>query len=611
MAAGITCEANKTDLGGQLVRDLTCLLNSEKTDHALQLIREEKFSVCLKDCSWDLIPTVSGYLNGYNLKNKLDLFQCCETLLETIATHCNPAETLLEFIEQAECPDNDAKFCAVLKPMAKSLERLEGSRGRSLEWCINTIKSHVVELPLPENQKLEGKEITLLDADPSTFRIVNVYQAILPFFKPFVAEVSLRNVVQVPADCRKLLLSSLISLLGKPFCYLEFQDPKSLRRMLAEDILDNVTHLTGDVFRFLEYVEDRMIRMSMTGSEMSTRDSDDKDDASGDETNSPPDLFADKESISDLAYANFYYLIIGVGLKIESVPCVYDPCYILHSCLYLSSCLLQKPQYLLIAKGLALAQVGLVKVEAFSVDTDVLESKVYIDFVQSLSQVMIYCDARDHREIALKVFKLYFQIFTMEARYLVILHLYDVFNHSGLIGCLTSLVKDSVVKCLESVPIDKSFVGKRIRVLLTKACKMPFASSSDLVEISDELIASLNLIRFLIIRDKNNLTGIWDFIADLKTNFIQPLRDGLDISRAHYKLKINDLKAQGKLDKDKRRDQNNKLDDEISITVGGETLPTMPTNEKINFCYHAINAFDVMESILIRVNECIDNHLLE
>lgn len=608
MSGEVIKESAKNDLSNKIVNDLTNLLNSEKIEDALSLVKGEEFSSCIKNCSWDLIPIVSGYLNSYNLNNKLDLFQCCETVLEIIAISSDPAETLLEFIEQAECPENDTKFCAILKPMAISLDRLKGSRGRSLEWCINTIKMHVGELPLPENQNLEGEETILLDADPAVFRIVNVYQAILPFFKPFVSETSLKKGGENLYNNRELLISSLISLLGKPFCYLELGDPKSLRRMLAEDILESIAQLTGDIFRYLKYVEERMIGASNRDSKIPEDDPFDKDCLPNNESNRSLDVFTCKESVSDLAYANFYYLILGANLEIKLIPCVYHPHYVLHNCLYLSSCLIEKPKYVFTLKGLTLAEAALVRVERYSVNTDALELKVYVTFVRNLSQIMIYCDARDQRERAFKVFKLYFRIFSMEAKYLMIMHLYDVFEHSGLLSCLTTIVKDSVIKCLDSDPVDKTFLGKRIRALLTKACKMPFTSSSDLVEISDEIIAGLNLIRFLVIRDKTNVTGIWDFTSKLETDFLNPLRGGLDISRAHYDLKIKDLEVQKKLSKSKGKNDTNKLENEISITVGGENLPSMPIREKINFCRQAINAFDVMESILIRVNECIENH---
>ncbi|XP_012257551.2 glomulin [Athalia rosae] len=609
MSEEVVEKPNKNDLHSELIKKLTSLLNNENTDDALILINDEQFSASLVDCSWDLIPIASGYLNSYNIKNKPDLFQCCVTLLENIASRCDPAETLLEFIEQAECLDNDTKFCTILRPIATCLKRLEGSRGRSLEWCINTIKSHVSELPVPENQKLEGDEIVLLDTDPAVFRIVNVYQAILPFLKLFISEVSLSHGEIVIANQRELLLSSMISLLGKPFCYLEFEDKKSLRRMLADDILKCITHLTGNPFRFFEYVEKRIMQVSNPKS--FKEDYIEKDYSSTKEANHLTDLFTPTDMISDLAYANFYYLILGSDLQLPWVPCVYHPHYVLQNCLYLSSCLLKNPEYLLILKGLALIKAALVRIDPFSVDTDALELKIYSKFIEDLSQVMIYCDVREQRESSFEVFKLYFRIFTMEAKYLLIIHLYDVFNHSGLRSCLTSIVKDSVIKCLESDPIDPSFTGKRIYALLVKACKMPFLSSSDLVEISDEIIGSLNFIRFLVIRDKTNLTGVWNFTAKLETDFIHPLREGLNMSRAHYQLKIKDLEAQDKFNKSQTQNEASKSNDKISITVGGKTLPTMPTREKINFCLQAMNAFDVMESILIRVNECIEQRLLK
>nr|XP_046465554.1 glomulin [Neodiprion pinetum] len=596
---------NLRDRSNRLIDNFAKSLSDENTEGVLNLIKDEEFFLCLEDVSSNLIPIISGYLTENNLKNKPQLFECCEKLLNVIATHYRAEEALLDFIEQAECPENDTKFCAILKPLGTILQKMTGYRDRSLKWCLNMIKLHISELPLPENYNFEGDEVILVETDLAVFRIVNVYQEILTFFTPFIAEVSLKTSENRNENQRQLLLSLLISLLGKPFSHLEVEDNKSKRRTLAKEILKRISDLTGNLFYYFKYIEQRMLKGPVQSSETLL------DESKNYYLYEDRDLFAAEEMISDLAYANYYYLIIGLDLELGSVPCVYDPQYILHNSLYLSSCMLRNSEYVLIWKGLQLAEAALVKVEEFTVDKDVLELKIYESFVQDLSQVMIYCDAREKRERALKVFNLYLNIFTMEAKYLLILHLYDLFSHSGLLSYLTTVVKDCVVKCLDSDPVDPSFMGKRIFALLMKACKMPFATSVDLVEISDEIIAGLNLIRFLVIRDKTNVTGIWDYTAKLKTDFLKPLRGALDITRSHYELKIKDLADQSKLDKSQGKNCGSKLDDEVNVTVGGETLPTVPSKEKIQFCLHAINAFDVVESILIRVNECIDNRKIE
>ncbi|XP_046752810.1 glomulin [Diprion similis] len=605
MSSDTANEPNLKNRSSRMIDGLTKSLSDENTEDILNLIKDEEFFSCLEDASSDLIPIISGYLTENNLRNKPQLFECCEKLLNIIAIHCNADEALLEFIEQAECPENDTKFCAILKPLGTTLQKITGSRGRSLEWCINTMKSHVSELPLPTNYNFEGDEVILAETDPAVFRLVNIYQELLTFLAPFIDEVSLKTSKNRNENQRQLLLSSLISLLGKPFCHLALEDEKSKQRTLAKEILKSISNLTGNLFRYFEYVEQRMLKGQVQSSK-TPLDEPENDFSSGD-----GDLFAMDEIISDLAYANYYYLILSLELELGSVPCVYDPQYVLHNSLYLSSCMLKNPEYILIWKGLQLAKAALVRIEAFTVDNDVLELKIHESFVQNLSQVMIYCDAREKRDLALKVFNLYLNIFTIKAKYLLILHLYDLFSHSGLLSYLTTVVKDCVVKCLDSDPVDPTFTGKRMFALLAKACKMPFKTSVDLVEISDGIIASLNLIRFLVIRDKTNVTGIWNYTAKLESDFLKPLRTALHITRSHYELKIKDLEVQRKLDKSKEKNCGSKLDDEVSVTVGGETLPTIPSTEKIQFCRHALNAFDVVESILIRVNECIENRKIE
>lgn len=46
---------------------------------------------------------------------------------------------------------------------------------------------------------------------------------------------------------------------------------------------------------------------------------------------------------------------------------------------------------------------------------------------------------------------------------------------------------------------------------------------------------------------------------------------------------------------------------DVTLRVGGETLPELPDAEKLEFCRRALTALDVLESVLVRVTECLEN----
>nr|CAD7432047.1 unnamed protein product [Timema monikensis] len=136
------------------------------------------------------------------------------------------------------------------------------------------------------------------------------------------------------------------------------------------------------------------------------------------------------------------------------------------------------------------------------------------------------------------------------------------------------------------------------RGLLLAFCNLPNGAESDLVELGDQIVSALNLVRFLVLRDKDNLTGIWDCVSDLEYYFFEPLKRGLIISRAHFELKLNELKQE-------RIEENKgmmvKRGQEVTITIGGQQLPNLPYENKVSVINSAMNAFDLMEGLLGRV----------
>lgn len=559
----------------EFIRQLNNHLEENNLDKALKLFEESDYCNIIRDHSWDIVPIVSSLLTAENMKSNKDLVDCCTEILNCIVEKCNPSETVLELLEQIEGPEDDVKFCTIFNVLRKCFAKMD-DKTKAIEWCTSTIRSYIESLPLPETES---------ENNPANInQIKNVYEAVILFLEALVRESRSEDVV-----LRDYLASTLIFLMEKPLCCIKEKELAS--RCIPERIVTLTSQTTGDLLWFLNIVNKRSIESKFK-----------KKNTRQESTNLKVTLFELNENMSDLAYANFYYYVITNPNLWETVPQVYNPNYVFQVCGYLVIKLLEQE---LIAKGLNLMGEILKRIARNSLTSNLLELSMYFDLFDILVKVMIYSNNDKERKLALNTFQEYVKMFDIEARYLIVLRLYQISEHSGLLSLTTGICKDCIIECIQAKPPIPYFLGSNLETLLKLACKLQHGSSSDLVELLDEVIAGLNLLRFLFIRDKNNQTGIWNLVDQLEKDYLKPLRKGIDLCRAHWKVKTKDLEEQKKTHKVTENIELENSDAEVTLTVGGENLPAMPIQEKISFCYQAVNGLDVMESILIRVNECI------
>jgi len=87
---------------------------------------------------------------------------------------------------------------------------------------------------------------------------------------------------------------------------------------------------------------------------------------------------------------------------------------------------------------------------------------------------------------------------------------------------------------------------------------------------------------------------VWDVKDDLTLEYLKPLKTAINLSRAHYQLKV-------------KENPNNKSDiDEVSLMVGGQKLPQMTSNQMSEVIRAALNTFDMMECVLCQLNGILD-----
>ncbi|XP_017652030.1 glomulin [Nannospalax galili] len=114
------------------------------------------------------------------------------------------------------------------------------------------------------------------------------------------------------------------------------------------------------------------------------------------------------------------------------------------------------------------------------------------------------------------------------------------------------------------------------------------------------IMASLNLLRYLIIKDNenDNQTGLWTELGKIENNFLKPLHIGLNMSKAHYEAEIKNSLGNSQVAP--------MCKDVCSLTVSGQEIPNMPPEMQLKVLNSALFTFDLIESVLARVEELIE-----
>ncbi|KAF6108919.1 glomulin, FKBP associated protein [Phyllostomus discolor] len=156
-------------------------------------------------------------------------------------------------------------------------------------------------------------------------------------------------------------------------------------------------------------------------------------------------------------------------------------------------------------------------------------------------------------------------------------------------------VPQSLVKVMTLCPVE-TLRKKGLAMLQLYINKLDAQGKYTLFRI----MASLNLLRYLVIKDNenDNQTGLWTELGKIENNYLKPLHTGLNMSKAHYEAEIKNSQENS------QEFQNSK--GFCSVTVGGEEIPNMPPEMQLKVLHSALYTFDLIESVLARVEELIE-----
>ncbi|NWU66767.1 GLMN protein, partial [Pterocles burchelli] len=540
----------------------------------LEVIQNQKNKVIIKNMGWNLISPLVRCIFMY--KQKDDKREHCLKILDQLAQLCNPKELFLGLLEQIEQTSGEQVCQTVmllLQPLQTVLLKLQNKKAYSVGLSLAMIMNQLTPLPVPyTKEQIEEDKLGLCQC----------CNAVVDFVKPFVKEVknmeesSEYNDMELKEELLKFCMKSLkYPLLTAQLEQLEGIEEHPFRHFATEiiGILWDIRELIPLVFL---HRKDKRPHWE------------DQELADIERNNSADSL------------ACLSYLIFVQHFGIDCLPMVFSPSYLLQCNMIHIEVLLIRTEESMLSKGLDLFESCLLRMEDNSLLHQYLEFGDFINTPQVLVKVMTLCPIEQLRKKSLNILQLLIDKFDAEGKYTLFRCLLKTSNHAGVEGYIIKNIKDQVHLSLMKACDNSWFTGHHLISLLDLVLSLPEGAETDLLQNSDRIMASLNLLRYLIIKDheSDNRPGVWTTLAKIEQNFLKPLHVGLNMSKAHYEAEIKNTKQ--------NRRAAHSSNTVCSVTVSGEKVPALTPEMQLQVLHSALFTFDLIESVLARVEELIE-----
>ncbi|NWI98742.1 GLMN protein, partial [Crypturellus undulatus] len=540
----------------------------------LEVVQNEKNKVIIKNMGWNLICPLVRCILVY--KQEDDNREHCLKILDLLVQLCNAKELFLGLLEQIEQISGEQVCKTVmllLQPLQTVLFKLQNKKAYSVGLSLAVIMNQLTPLPVPyTKQQIQEDKLGLCQC----------CNAVVDFAKPFVNEV-VKN-VEKSSECNDTELKEELL----KFCM------KSLKYPLLTAQLDQLESIEEHPFRrFATEIIDilwdmrELIQLVFSHHKGKSQSWENEEFADMEQKNSADSL------------ACLSYLMFVQYFGFDYFPMVFSPSYLLQCNMAHIEVLLKSSSFFFSPLLQDLFESTLLRMEDNSLLHQYLEFSNFITVPQDLVKVMTLCPIEHLRKKSLNILQLFINKFDAEGKYTLFRCLLKTSNHAGVEGYVIKNIKDQIHLAL-MVDDNSWFTGHHLISLLDLVLLLPDGAETDLLQNSDRIMASLNLLRYLMIKDSeyDNRTGIWNMLAKIEQNFLKPLHVGLNMSKAHYEAEIKNKKE--------NRKDSNSSNTISSVTVSGEKMPAMTPEMQLQVLRSALFTFDLIESVLARVEELIE-----
>ncbi|XP_072220473.1 glomulin, FKBP associated protein a isoform X2 [Leuresthes tenuis] len=459
----------------------TCIEEGNSAQ-VLSIVLDEKNQDMVRCMGWNLLSPLIQVLLKKEDKNLPQCLAIFNHLLET----CRPKELLIGLLEQLE-HDNPATVAEtlhlLLNPLQKVLLCLGSRKASSLGMTLSSVLDQMAKLPIPQTKEQEEDDV---------FSLGRCCTDLIGFVRPFVLEAG-QNLLSAHSnkttseqdrekedELQTELLKYCMKTLSHLLLEVQLRDPDTLPlsplRTFATEILSTLSAI-GESLSSLVF-QPLLKRKQVPG-------------FLEEEVRYP------KKSLASLAHLVFVY-----HLAADTFPCVFSPVFCLRANMEHISLLLSRTEDYMLQKGLDLYEKSLVRVADGSLPAALLEIKTFLIVPQNLVKVMTICAKHDLRTEGLMVFQLSIDKFDTEAKYRFFQYMLRTSHHSGVEGYIIKNIKNQIDFSLQSGNSNIWFEGIHLLPLLRMVFSLPDGPETDLLQYLDRVMESLNLLRYLVIRDK-------------------------------------------------------------------------------------------------------------
>jgi len=586
---------------------------SSEVDRLLMLLDIQYDHAYLLDHTCDTVPGLCEMLSP-------DSSHSCDVtlvlkLIQLLPELCPPKELFVVLLEQMDTFKDDEMFFALMPPLGICIQKLPSKRHLSLAAALETLSAHITTLPAPE----EPSECVL--SLPSGFgiveqRLAKAVDALLDFTAPFVNEVSQLSISRrcQPSIGRQSLdiTRCLLGLLCGPLSHVnlcesveEDDSAKMSCCKCAERCVSLLVQLQPDIIKLISDA----IEHAESIKRQQKVDVRNRKGARGDlPSDEVEELYNVEEPLPIVGLSVLLYLVYSEKICTDSIPQVYRHRYLLEFSLELVHTLLTGHSVAIIQKGIILSSSLFTDVSINSLDVSIFEHEKMISLLEAVLAAMTSARVKEVSQSAIRLLHTILKSFNASGRSRLLEYLFASCSNENIRGHAISLLKDEIDEALCSSETSSFLVGNSLRHLLLKVFEpVPGGYRHNLLtSLSDRVMAALNLLRYLVIRDtfKDNLTGIWDLLPHIEETFLQPLRTGIVLCRTDVNAEIQKLERGGRKSNDMERNPDDR-DKVVEFNIGDKCMPDLSPEQQKDAMHSALISLDMMESVLGRVEQLI------
>ncbi|OQR67334.1 glomulin-like [Tropilaelaps mercedesae] len=437
----------------------------------------------LEDYQQDDIPTVS---------NEIVDEQIIDDLLSNLTQHMTAKELLMVYLEIVTRIKSSSLFAQIVTSVTENLQTTPKFNKVRVIWSLEVIAGTLRELAPPSDSQLETAEERMLMDATKEVRIINDrYRVLVRFLETNLGFIRKQHPDAFNNTDRLQICSHTMKNLGSTLGLLDLSPPPAGKSPSTQYTL--AIRLGRILNSFVDPIGALYLSQCMR-----TKNSD------------------DELVVGSISGAVFCYMVFCLS---ENFPRLYSPVVLAYLLQTFSLFLITSAKSMHILKGLCLIKVALPYMGSTVEEDDICMVR---RLLRTLLQVMTSCSLKEARDSAMVCWKELFSRCPLDFRVDILISIFRSLEQPSVRGFLIDELRKVLRTCNNSVECHE---------IVKNVVFLPDGETTDLLDHSEHILSALNLLRYALRLKLVAKTPHLD-------KYIDDLKKGLELSRAHYELQL-------------------------------------------------------------------------